>query len=155
MSDTSNVTLTQCPHCDTVFQVSDEQLQVAQGRVRCGRCQGVFDAHAHPYEQVDEHVDGAPQEPLANAQTWESDEPDDTPYIIASRDDDSWKPQESELPDDADAVTENPGAAVAQETVEVAVTAPETSAAESGVSDQPKLSPKTRPQTPWWRRCRL
>jgi len=145
MSDTSNVTLTQCPHCDTVFQVSDEQLQVAQGRVRCGRCQGVFDALVHPYEQVDEHADGAQQEPLANAQTWESDEPDDTPYIIASRDDDSWTPQESELPDDADAVTENPGVAVAQDAVEVAVTAPETSAAESGASEPTEAVPEKTP----------
>ena len=32
MNGSSKATLTQCPHCDTVFQVSDEQLRVAQGR---------------------------------------------------------------------------------------------------------------------------
>ncbi len=135
MSGTSNVTLTQCPHCDTVFQVSNEQLQVAQGRVRCGRCQGVFDALAHPYEKADEHAIAAPQEPRASTQTWESDEPDDTPYIIASRDDDPWTPQETELPDDADAVTENPGSVDVQDAGDAAVTAPDANAAESDASE--------------------
>lgn len=145
MSGTSNVTLTQCPHCDTVFQVNDEQLQVAQGRVRCGCCQGVFDALAHPYEKADEHAVAAPQEPRASAQTWESDEPDDTPYIIASRNDDPWTSQESELPDDVDTVTENPGAVASQEAVEAAVTAPETSATESDTSEPTEAVPEKAP----------
>lgn len=87
--------LTQCPHCDTVFQVSDEQLSVAQGRVRCGRCQGVFDALAHLYEEEAPDTDAdtapapTPREPHASADTWDADEPDDTPYIVASRDDES------------------------------------------------------------------
>lgn len=125
MSGSSNPTLTQCPHCDTVFQVSDEQLHVAQGRVRCGRCQGVFDALAHLYEQTGENAAGAPQEPHASAQTWESDEPDDTPYIIASRDDEPWTPAPAEVPADvSDTATESadPGAVeavVAVETIAV------------------------------------
>jgi predicted Zn finger-like uncharacterized protein len=36
--------LTRCPHCQTVFRASAEQLQAAGGRVRCGRCHQVFDA---------------------------------------------------------------------------------------------------------------
>lgn len=35
---------TQCPTCNTRFKVSDEQLEVHQGLVRCGRCQAVFNA---------------------------------------------------------------------------------------------------------------
>ena len=35
---------TRCPHCDTVFRVTPQQLQVSSGQVRCGRCQEVFDA---------------------------------------------------------------------------------------------------------------
>lgn len=34
---------TTCPHCGTRFQVEDEQLQIAAGRVRCGHCLQVFD----------------------------------------------------------------------------------------------------------------
>lgn len=37
---------TRCPHCETHFRVSREQLQVSSGQVRCGRCQRAFDAFA-------------------------------------------------------------------------------------------------------------
>lgn len=33
-----------CPHCLTVFKVSDENLKVADGYVRCGICKEVFNA---------------------------------------------------------------------------------------------------------------
>jgi len=35
---------TQCPHCRTVFRISQEQLAAADGQVRCGHCREVFDA---------------------------------------------------------------------------------------------------------------
>ncbi len=35
---------TQCPHCQTLFHVTDEQLQAADGQVRCGQCDEVFTA---------------------------------------------------------------------------------------------------------------
>ena len=37
---------TRCPHCETHFRVSREQLQASSGQVRCGRCQTAFDAFA-------------------------------------------------------------------------------------------------------------
>jgi len=37
----------QCPRCQTAFKVVQDQLKVAQGWVKCGRCEQVFDAHAH------------------------------------------------------------------------------------------------------------
>jgi len=36
--------LTRCPHCQTAFRVTTEQLKVRQGKVRCGACQSIFDA---------------------------------------------------------------------------------------------------------------
>lgn len=36
--------LTQCPNCQTTFRVTSEILRVAEGQVRCGRCQTQFDA---------------------------------------------------------------------------------------------------------------
>lgn len=36
--------LTRCPHCQTAFRVTPEQLKVRQGQVRCGECRAVFDA---------------------------------------------------------------------------------------------------------------
>lgn len=37
---------TRCPQCGTVFRVQPAQLAMARGKVRCGACQTVFDAHA-------------------------------------------------------------------------------------------------------------
>lgn len=36
--------LTRCPHCETDFRVTPEQLKVRHGQVRCGTCRGVFNA---------------------------------------------------------------------------------------------------------------
>ena len=38
---------TKCPKCDTTFRVSEAQLQVAKGKVRCGSCLHVFKAEDH------------------------------------------------------------------------------------------------------------
>jgi len=39
--------LTVCPQCQTTFRVSQAQLDAAQGKVRCGKCQKVFNAAEH------------------------------------------------------------------------------------------------------------
>ena len=44
---------TRCPHCQTAFQVSPAQLEVADGNVRCGACLNVFLAREH---FLDEHL---------------------------------------------------------------------------------------------------
>lgn len=36
--------VTQCPGCGTRFKVSQAQLDIHQGMVRCGRCQSIFNA---------------------------------------------------------------------------------------------------------------
>jgi len=38
---------TQCPQCETRFRVTDEQLNIAGGKVRCGNCMHVFNAIDH------------------------------------------------------------------------------------------------------------
>ena len=35
---------TECPHCHTIFSVTEEQLDLADGKVRCGVCNTVFSA---------------------------------------------------------------------------------------------------------------
>jgi len=45
--------LTQCPHCKASFKVSEEQLSVANGRVRCGSCMNIFDAIAYSISKAD------------------------------------------------------------------------------------------------------
>ncbi len=36
--------LTRCPNCATTFRVTPDQLKARQGKVRCGKCQAVFNA---------------------------------------------------------------------------------------------------------------
>ncbi|WP_407314847.1 DUF3426 domain-containing protein [Pseudomonas sp. nanlin1] len=43
--------VTQCPHCQTSFRVSYNQLSVARGVVRCGACLQVFNAAQQLLEQ--------------------------------------------------------------------------------------------------------
>jgi predicted Zn finger-like uncharacterized protein len=43
---------THCPKCDTRFRVTDAQLSVAKGKVRCGNCMSVFNAIEHKIEEA-------------------------------------------------------------------------------------------------------
>lgn len=45
---------TQCPDCETFFRVTAADLEVADGRVRCSRCEAVFDARAHLHALEDD-----------------------------------------------------------------------------------------------------
>jgi len=47
---------TQCPECQTVFRISDEQLAAAGGKVRCGRCMNVFPALEHQVADPSERM---------------------------------------------------------------------------------------------------
>lgn len=38
---------TRCPGCKTVFRVTDAQLALREGQVRCGHCQAVFNGREH------------------------------------------------------------------------------------------------------------
>lgn len=44
---------TTCPHCASIFRISPEQLTARDGRVRCGVCEGVFDAGVTLSEEDD------------------------------------------------------------------------------------------------------
>ncbi|MEM9622574.1 MAG: DUF3426 domain-containing protein [Pseudomonadota bacterium] len=66
--------ITQCPNCTTRFKVTEAQLQVANGQVRCGACLAVFDGTDHllldgellqsaPVEDVDALLDELDHEP--------------------------------------------------------------------------------------------
>ena len=40
---------TECPHCHTVFRISEQQLAQSEGQVRCGHCLAIFTA-SNPYQ---------------------------------------------------------------------------------------------------------
>jgi len=55
---------TRCPECQSLFRLTPEQLRIARGKVRCGKCSNVFDALDELVEQSDgEHTDAAEPEP--------------------------------------------------------------------------------------------
>ena len=43
---------TSCPYCHAIFSVNEQQLQSADGKVRCGVCLKVFDGHSGEAEFV-------------------------------------------------------------------------------------------------------
>lgn len=42
---------TQCPQCSTVFNITQQHLNMADGRVRCNQCQTVFDGYENMLEE--------------------------------------------------------------------------------------------------------
>jgi len=62
--------VTQCPHCQTSFRVSHNQLSVARGVVRCGACLQVFNAAKQLLEQ------SAAQQPAAEPTSTEPAAPE-------------------------------------------------------------------------------
>lgn len=47
---------TQCPTCKTVFRLHPDQINAAQGQVRCSRCDTVFNAVENLFQQADTRV---------------------------------------------------------------------------------------------------
>lgn len=77
MSETS--LLTRCPHCQTRFRVTEEQLTVANGKVRCGNCMQVF----HALEQQELPSSGPGKSAAASSST----------------EDQSWVPEDNDFHD--------------------------------------------------------
>ena len=48
---------TECPHCHTLFRVSDQQIQNAAGQVRCGHCLAIFTAELPRQMSFDDLLD--------------------------------------------------------------------------------------------------
>lgn len=54
---------TQCPQCQTVFEISADHLKAANGEVRCGQCLNVFNALNHLSEQIPAENSQPPDQP--------------------------------------------------------------------------------------------
>jgi predicted Zn finger-like uncharacterized protein len=105
--------VTQCPNCDTRFRVTENQLQVAAGRVRCGACLAVFEGTAHLsldgetlavgddpdvdalLEELDELTEGEPTQPPSLPSIGKGDlVPLSQSELVAPADSDSGLPDE-------------------------------------------------------------
>lgn len=61
---------TRCPHCQTLFRVTTEQLQLRQGSVRCGSCREVFNGSDFlnpPQAVVADIADPAPEQEIESS----------------------------------------------------------------------------------------
>jgi len=75
---------TECPHCNTIFRVSDSQLEQADGQVRCGHCLAVFTAD-NPYNTSTFQTDNNSEELSNDSQNNinESISAIDTDHVVA------------------------------------------------------------------------
>ena len=66
---------TRCPECSTCFRVTDRHLAIANGKVRCGQCQLVFNAPEHAIDDlpVSQLTSNIPTQPI------EKSTPDSSP----------------------------------------------------------------------------
>lgn len=121
--------LAQCPHCRTVFVVSDDHLEAAGGRVRCGHCFKPFNANLHVVEDVPPSSEAPDKAVPAPALS-------DTLRQIAAL------PESERAPlSEAEPVPE-------AESVPEAEPVPEAAAPEAPASPEPQVSPKARPASP-------
>jgi predicted Zn finger-like uncharacterized protein len=103
-----------CPHCQTCFRITKPQLDVAQGKVRCGHCQQVFNARQYLHAELPASAataanTGSPASTAAEAPAPADTEqpPDfdlfDLDSIPESKEEESWIEDlapESESPED-------------------------------------------------------
>ena len=77
----SELLVTQCPHCQTRFRLTPEQLSVAAGHVRCGACLAVFHAAdaaaAMPQTTPADAPPAPPQQPSPSQDSLLHDDPDE------------------------------------------------------------------------------
>jgi predicted Zn finger-like uncharacterized protein len=86
---------TRCPACKTVFRVTDAQLALREGMVRCGHCQTIFDGHAGQIslaprpvaedEPIDEAMLGPPTVTLRSSRALEPSPPIERPSQLEPR----------------------------------------------------------------------
>ncbi len=69
---------THCPKCDTRFRVTDAQLSVAGGKVRCGNCMSVFNAIEHKTEEPASGSPSSAPEKQSGPETGSSSPPQDS-----------------------------------------------------------------------------
>jgi len=73
-----------CPSCLSTLQITEEQLALKEGLIRCGHCNDVFNAHQHQLTPSGQPLTSSPIEPSAPAIGLEaSTDSDDEPPMSA------------------------------------------------------------------------
>jgi len=77
---------TQCPNCQTRFRVTDEQLGIAKGKVRCGNCMNIFNAIEHqvvPASGQPSRKSAAPEKTASKAPPTDSASAGEEDFVFA------------------------------------------------------------------------
>lgn len=101
----SNSFVTQCPHCNTTFRVTEQHLGAAGGSVRCGSCLKIFSAKDHLLQRAPQvPPTAAPSKPTHTQQSTFSEEDAEDPsgHFSAKSDDDDLVFEDDPLFDDFD-----------------------------------------------------
>jgi len=88
---------TQCPYCETRFRITEAQVSLADGLVRCGVCQEVFNA----FEVADQHEHRSTlleTDALGDLEKWDDDCHDASELDRAAEADDSANFSTAQLP---------------------------------------------------------
>jgi len=81
---------TKCPECRAVFRVTTEQLNMAEGLVRCGICDSVFNGKDYIDENHDPHATTSEQWQDENSHDFDDNQwPDDSSGLEQQSDDDT------------------------------------------------------------------
>lgn len=87
---------TRCPHCSSVFNITDEQLAARGGHVRCGSCLQVFRADQHLVEGENGQLTPQASKPTESMATPPST--NDTSMPIVSRSQHPTPPPQNQKP---------------------------------------------------------
>lgn len=93
----SQAFITQCPNCGTAFEVSERELSMAEGIVRCGQCRHVFTATDFPVAAGSSAASDAELPDFARHADDDSADPSQNLHFSFR---DAAPPPSDELPDD-------------------------------------------------------
>lgn len=85
---------THCPNCDTHFEITQEYIDIANGQVRCGKCDHIFNALDNLYESELEEEEQEEQE--VEIETFPESEPE-APEAPAEKSMDQFSQLEEQL----------------------------------------------------------
>jgi len=93
---------TRCPQCETLYRLTNDQVEAAGGKVRCSRCDNVFNALDHMDRQEEEEseqlLEGSPDE--IEIKTEEAQpEPEKDPIVEDSEQEAATAAPPSSIPD--------------------------------------------------------
>jgi predicted Zn finger-like uncharacterized protein len=87
---------TQCPSCRTMFRISEQQLAIAKGKVRCGKCNHIYNAQGTLIDELPQQAPNTPKPAAKDKDDFDLVRSTEVPADIniapgqTTEDDDDW-----------------------------------------------------------------